>query len=206
VTSGAAPAPNVAGVWASLSELAKMRGRDKAGVSRRVASFEKQGLLKTQVGKGGRKLVPIAEYDRLTAELTDGVRALNGAPEAIAPPAAIGAPGDPVLAREQARRAGYDADLKRLDLQERLGELGRVEEFRLAMRTCAEGVVQILEQLPGRVEEIQAALAKGGLAEGRAAIRLIVRETRELIARAMTAFIERERQVEQSAAEEVDAA
>jgi DNA-binding Lrp family transcriptional regulator len=194
-----------AAIWESISALAKRLGRDKGVVSRRVARLEKQGLLTTRRGEGGTKLVQSAEFDRAVADFTDGVRALNGTPDTSTAAAAV-VPGDPTLSREQARRAGYDADLKRLDLQERLGELGKVADFRASMRLCAEGVVQVLEQLPGRVEEIEAALAKGGLSEGRAVILALFHEKRELIDRSMTALIERERQAQLEAADQEDAA
>ena len=112
--------------WVTISELARMRGVDKAAISRRVARFESLGLVHPRAGVGRTKLVNIAEFDRAAGETTDAVREANGRGAARAPDATG---GDPILAREQARRAAVDADLKELDLAERVGELVAVEPY-----------------------------------------------------------------------------
>jgi DNA-binding MarR family transcriptional regulator len=189
------------GLWVSVSELARMRGNDKCVVSRRVKRLEAQGAVKTRLGKGGAKLVCLAEYDRASEEVFDAVRALNASTGSDRPPQDPAAPGDPILAKEQARRAGYAADLAQLDLHERLGELGRVADFRQSMRSCAEGVVQVLEQLPGHAEEIVAAVrGADSLAKVRGILRALVRDVRDQLDRGMAAIVERERQKEAEAA------
>jgi DNA-binding MarR family transcriptional regulator len=144
--------------WVSISELARMRGVDKAAISRRVRRLEDQGLLRTSEGKHGTKLVNIAEFDRAAGETTDAVRELNGNASSQ-----TGAPADPILSREQARRASYDADLKKLDLEERLGQLVSAERVQRAFSDCAHVVSQAAAQLVGRAEENAAAVAKDGV-------------------------------------------
>ena len=64
--------------WATVSELARIRGVDKSAVSRRVARLEEQGLLATRQGAGRAKLVRVEEYDRVVAETGDAVLEANG--------------------------------------------------------------------------------------------------------------------------------
>lgn len=141
------------GYWETISNLARMRGVDKSAISRRVARFEARGLLTTRAGARGRKLVPVAAFDRIVRETTDAVRELNGSAGGAPSAVAGAAPGDPILAREQARRASYDADLKKLELGERLGELAPVETMQEAFRAVVETFARGLDQLPSRAEQ-----------------------------------------------------
>jgi DNA-binding MarR family transcriptional regulator len=174
------------GLWATITELAKLRGVDKSAISRRVARLEGLGLVKTRTGKGGTKLVNVAQFDRATAETTDAVRELNG--KGTEPPpaaAAVPGPGDHVLAHEQARRAAYDADLKKLDLDERLARLLPTDAVEDAMAACAEAITRTIEQMPARAEENAAAVAKDGVAGSRAFLRGLARELRDQLARTL---------------------
>jgi DNA-binding MarR family transcriptional regulator len=174
------------GLWLTISELARQRGVDKAAISRRVKRLEAQGALRPQL-KDGSKLVNLAEYDRAVGQTTDAVRELNGSLGG-----APAADADPVLAREQARRAAYDADLKKLDLDERLGKLVPVEDVENAMARCGETIVRAVERLSTRADELAAAVAKDGVAGARAAIKAMARDLRETIARALTLAAEEE--------------
>ena len=172
--------------WASISELARLRGVDKAAISRRVARLAAQGLLTTRTGKQGTKLVNIAEFDRAAGEATDAVRELNGR-GATAPPAP-GLATDPILSREQARRAAYDADLKKLDLEERLGRIAPLDRVRRATAEFTQSLARVIDMLPARVEEILAAGAKDGVNGARAVAKMIARELREEMAKTMAAI------------------
>ena len=173
--------------WLTISDLARERGVDKSAVSRRVARMEGLGLVTTRV-QGKAKLVNLAEFNRAAASTVDGVRELNGR-GATGPPDA-GAPNsdDPVLAREQARRVGYSADLAKLDLDERLGRLVEVEAVRLSLETCALELVRVIDQLPARADALAAAVAKEGVAGLRAALRAVARAWRDTLARAAERF------------------
>ncbi len=172
--------PEPAGLWMSVSELAKAKGVSRQSMHERVARLEQQGAITLRPGQGRAKLVNVAEFDRAAGETLDAVRALNGAAAAAAGPA------DPVLAKEQARRAAYDADLKQLDLEERLGKLIPVADVEDAMTTCAETMVRGIEQLPGRADELAAAVARDGAVGARTLLKIIARELRESLARALT--------------------
>lgn len=180
----------IEGYWLTISELAKLRGVDKGGLSRRIARLVELGLLATRPAKGGRKLVNVAEFDRVTEENTDAVRALNGATGGMNTGAPQSAPGDPHLGREQARRAAYEADLKKLDLDERLGKLIPIEEARLAMERCAAEVVRVIDQMPAQAEDNAAAVAKDGTNGARNFLRQLARDQREALARAMSRLAE----------------
>ncbi len=171
--------------WISISDLARERSVDKSAISRRVARLEGLGLLSPRV-VGKAKLVNLAEFDRATSATVDAVRESNGR-GSTGPPDA-GAPGDPILAREQARRAAYDADLKKLDLDERLGRLVEVEAVRASLDACAVELVRGLDALPGRAEALAAVVAKDGAPGLRAALKAVARELRETLARAAERF------------------
>ncbi len=182
-------ATDAEGLWATITELAKMRGVDKSAISRRVARLEGLGLVKTRTGKGGTKLVNVAQFDRATAETTDAVRELNGkgadAPSAVA---AVPAPGDPVLAREQARRASYAADLAKLDLEERTGVVVRVDDVLRFLDRMVDEAKRVTAQLPARTEEMSALVAKDGFTGGREFLRRVARELDDAFSRAMSAL------------------
>ena len=177
--------PEPAGLWMSVSELAKAKGVSRQSMHERVARLEQQGAVTLKAGQGRARLINVAEFDRAAGESFDAVRSLNGTGVATTLASRVDG-ADPVLAREQARRAAYDADLKQLDLEERLGKLIPVEEVEQAMTTCAETMVRGIEQLPGRADDLAAAVARDGAAGARAALKVIARELRESLARALT--------------------
>lgn len=151
--------------WATVSELARMRGVNKSAISKRVTRLEAQGLLHPKAGAHGTKLISLAEFERAVAQTTDAVRETNGRKAQAAVSAA-----DPILSKEQARRASYDADLKKLDLEERLGLLMPVEETRRVATDCALRLRQAVEALHSRAEEVAAAQARDGSAFARALV------------------------------------
>lgn len=195
-TSTAINTAAVDGLWIAVSELARQKGVDKAAISRRVTRLEAQGALQTRSGAGGTKLVNIAAYDRAVGQTADAIRTMNGTgsppppPPAPAPRSPDDAGADPVLAREQARNASYQAELRRLDLEERTGKLLPVEAVAAASRACAEKIIRAVEQQPSRADEIAAAVGKDGVAGARAIEKARVRELRTLIERELRALVE----------------
>jgi DNA-binding MarR family transcriptional regulator len=178
--------------FATISQLGRLRGVDKAAISRRVARLEAQGLLKSQRGARGTKIVNIAEFDRAAGEATDAIRELNGrGAGATQSGLARGdgtaiEPADPILSREQARRASYDADMKKLDLEERLGQLVSVDRVQRAFADCAQIVAQAAGQMVGRAEENAAAVAKDGVQGARAWLKRATHDLCEAVARSAT--------------------
>jgi hypothetical protein len=146
-------------------------------------------LLKPRAGKGGAKLINIAEFDRAAGEATDAVRELNGSGAAALPAPGV-QPGDPILAREQARRVSYEADLKKIDLEERLGRIAPLDRVRAAVAEFAQVLGRVIETRPSRVEDIIAANAKGGMALARAVEKDERRALRADMAKAMDSIAE----------------
>jgi DNA-binding MarR family transcriptional regulator len=185
------------GPWVAVSELARMRGVDKSAISRRVARLEGAGLVRPRVGKGGAKLINVAEFERATAETTDAVRALNGALGAASRPVEPLAPGDPVLAREQARRAAIEADLKQIELDRQRARMVPIEDVQREAESSTEIIIRAIEQLPSRAEDLAAAVGKDGVTGARAFLRAMVRDFRETVARALTTRADEEEQAAQ---------
>ena len=115
------------GLWLTVADLARERGITRQSAGERVARLVRLGRLATRPGKGRSVLVNLAEFDRAAGDTVDAVRSLNGRGDARAASPAVNG-GDPVLAREQARRAAYQADNAALDLAERRKELTLVSE------------------------------------------------------------------------------
>jgi DNA-binding MarR family transcriptional regulator len=163
------------GTWETITALAERRGVSKGAMSRMVKRFETLGLLSSKPGDDRRvKLVNVAEFDRAASDATDAVRELNGSARASGS-----------LAEAQTRRASYDADLKRLQLEERLGKLIPIEDAQDSMVKCAEGLVRVIDQVSARAEELAAAVAKDGEAGALTYLKGFARDLRELLARSM---------------------
>ena len=183
--------------WATISELARMRGCDKSAISRRVKRLEEQGLVHPRKERGV-KLVNVAEFLRAADEHTDGIREANG--RATLP---SNFATDPVLAREQARKTAIAADLAQLDLDERLGKLVRVDRVEAAMARCGGAFVRAVDQMRSRAEDCAAAVARDGAAGARKFLAEEGRRLREVIANEMC-LIAGEGDVEAAEPEEQD--
>ena len=171
-------APALEGLWLTVSELARQRGVDKAAISRRITRLG----LELRPGPRNSKLVNVAAFDHAVGTSTDAVRAANSAKAAAREQEASTGEGQ-VLAREQARRAAYDADLKKLDLDERLGKLLPVSSIEDAMTRCAEAMVRRIDQISSRADDLAAAVARDGGAGARRELKAISRDLRETLAR-----------------------
>jgi DNA-binding MarR family transcriptional regulator len=122
--------------WASITELAEVKGRNKSAISRRVARLEEAGLLRTRRGPKGEKLVNIEAFDRLVASHGDAVQEMNGM--------RASADSDPILSREQAKRAAADAEMKRMDLEERRGRILSADHAERFVDTCSANAQTVL--------------------------------------------------------------
>jgi DNA-binding MarR family transcriptional regulator len=168
------------GVWMSVSELAARKNVTKQTISEIVSRLVDAGKLQTRPGKGKAKLVNVAEYDRVRGETTDlareqGAETKSGAEK-------LGR--DPTFTQHQATRAGYEAELKRLDLEERIGKLRRIEDIEQAAVRCGEAVVRVLEDKVLRAEELASAVAKDGVLGARKFLKDCVFAEREAAVKA----------------------
>ncbi len=171
-------------LWLSISELAASRGVTKGPLSRRVARLEEQGLLQARNGARGSKLVNVAEFDRVTNATTDIVRATNGG--AAAPMREDRGGGSEkeglVYSQEQARNASYSAELKRLELQERIGTLVKVEDVMSATEALGARAVREIEALSDYADEIAEAVGAEGVPGARRVLKSIIFDLRSCIA------------------------
>ena len=181
MTEDAAAQSDPPGLWLSVSELAKNRRVSKQAISKRAERLQAQGLLSRREGPGGRVLINVAEYDRATGEATDIVRATNGAPK----DASGRSRG---YSQEQTRRASYDADLKKLELDERLGKLVSVDEIRAGIHGIADVMVKVIDNLPSRAEDVASAVGVNGEAGARRALKEAAHDWRVALAEAIDAF------------------
>ena len=164
--------PN-SGLWLSIAEIARRKGVSRQAIAERVARFEESGSLTTKPGKANAKLVNLAEFDRLADEQTsfakqDGGRNRSGRRAAY---------NDAITERAQ-----YDAELKRIELGEKLKQFVRVEDVRRAAEDSAHIIVTIIEGLAHRIAEIEVA-AKAGTT--RTLIKSIINDMRSRIAAEM---------------------
>lgn len=170
-----------AGLWLSISEIANERGKTRQAIAKRVAGLVEAGKLETRPGPNGTKLVNLAQFDRAVGETGDAVK--EGAAETRAEGEGD-AEKNPALRDHQSRAAQYTADLKFLDLEERLGRLVPIAEIEDAAIKCAEATVRTIDRLPTFADAIAAAVGKDGPAGARGKLKEIGRELRAEIAKA----------------------
>lgn len=196
VSTDAASTVNGAGdgLWVSVRELARLKGVDAAAISRKVARFVEDQRLAIRPGPRGAKLVNRAEYDRLVGETGDPAkeraaetarlfREGDDTPLAPKPDAA-----DPATAQaNNAKRSAalYDAEIKKLELGEKRGDLiGRADLIQARDR-CGAAIATVIERIPLRASEMSAAVAKGGEAGARELLGKIAFDVSQAIAAAL---------------------
>lgn len=172
-----------AGLWLSISEIARLKDKSRQAIAKRVAALVGRGLLDTRPGENGTKLVNLAQFDRAVGEVGDAIK--EGAAESRAEIEAGEVPASPALRDHQARAAQYAADLKFLDLEERLGRLVPVSEVKEAGAKLGEAVVRVIERLPTFSESVASVAVKDGAHGVRVTLKEITRQLRTEIAEAM---------------------
>jgi hypothetical protein len=192
------------GGWLTVSELARVRGQDKGGISRRVARLEELGALTTRRGPRGTKLINGDEFAAAVEQHTDTVREANGRRAATARDLEADSPGDPILAREQARRTKIAADTAQLQFDALKGELVRISDFSDRVTVQGETLARVIDRLPDEAIALPGVDAKNGSAFAQALMdtmrrepqgarsffRILARNQREAIADAFAALAE----------------
>ena len=180
------------GLWVTIAELAEMRGLARQVMYRKVDRLIEQGALQVRTGKRGVKYVSPAEFDVAVGRIADLAREqgaltrrqVDADVEVPAIPASDGA----TYTREQARRMQYQADLSRLELEEKLGSLVRVDRLQAGVAACGAAIVQVLDRLPQASNDLAIAAAKDGEHGLRAALKALAVSLRADIATALTAI------------------
>lgn len=168
------------GLWETVADLARRKGIARQSLHERIDRLESDGLI-TVRREGRTKLVNVAEYDRAVGQAGDAFK------EAAAETRAENESGDtpPALRDHQARAAQYAADLKFLDLEERLGRLVPIEEVKAAGVEIGEAVVNILGGLSAHAEGVAAVAAKDGVQGVRGALKDVEHKLRAEVAKAI---------------------
>jgi hypothetical protein len=175
----------------TVSELARVRGQDKGGISRRVARLEAAGALTTRPGPRGTKLIDADEFARAVEMTTDAIQEANGRRRAVASPVAdMGdASVGPRLSHAQARKTQIGADIAQLQLDELKGLLVRAADIDAGAAIQGETLARRIDQLlPEWADELAAVVAKDGTAGLRAALKVKARELRGALAEAFAAL------------------
>lgn len=181
------------GLWVGLRELSRLKGVDVAVISRRVARFVDEGKLTHRPGPRGAKLINRAEYDRLVGETGDPVKERAADTARLfrdgddAPLAPKGEPDPATAAASSAKRseALYSAELKKLELGERLGELVSIADLRMAVDKCGASIATLIERIPLRASEMAAAVAKQGEIGAREVLNQVAFDVAQSIAAAL---------------------
>jgi predicted transcriptional regulator len=146
------------GVWQSVSEIAAQRGVSKQAVSKRLKALA--GRVATRQD-GPRLLVNRAEFDRIVGAETDPAQALRNRNQ-VAGGTAVGGVEAPrpqgdlaakVYSQQRAKRESYEAEMARLELEEKQGRLLPVADVEAAMVRCAEALLREIEQLPASSDD-----------------------------------------------------
>ncbi|WP_187148712.1 MarR family transcriptional regulator [Methylocella silvestris] len=169
--------------WLSISEIARQRGVTKQAIAKRVARLEALGAIETRPGPGGVKLVNIAAFDFAVGEVGDAIRTMNAATPARA------AASNPILAREQARRVSYQAEIAKLDLEERLKCLLPADEVWEAIETCEAAMLHRVDRLPDCAEALAQAIGERGAPGARAFLKTMTRDLRPKMADDLTKLV-----------------
>lgn len=181
----------------SIADIARRKGVSKQAISKRVARLEQLGQIATHKGPRGTVLVSLAEYDRAVGETSELAHVQAPQPKVTAV-----ADAEHSYTREQAREKAYAADLKKLDLDERLGKLVPIEHVQQAAVRLAETLVRLLDQLPTRSDDIAAAVGKEGSPGARRVLKEIGRDARETMARELERLAETAQAEHQRGAQE----
>ena len=183
------------GFRVSVTELAEIKGVSKQAISKRLRRLVDEGRISTS-RRGIELMVSLADWDTVTGDLTnpaklagrDTAREIRGE-GAVAdrrPPETPDAVKDPSYTQELTRKAGYEADLKEIEVRRRKGELLDATEVTDAMTRCAEAIIRDLDRLPAYADDLADVVAKRGAQGLREELRKTARALRETLARSMS--------------------
>lgn len=173
------------GVWVSISDLAKRKGVTRQSLHERVSRLVKDGLIETRQD-GKKRLIDMAEYDRVVGQVGDAFREQGAETRRDAETEDTG--GSAKLRDVQIERQQYETKIRALDYAERLGRLLPLKGpsgVETAMVKAAEKIVRIIEKTPLRnLAEIEAA-ARIDAAHLRRVIKAMTHEMRAAVADAL---------------------
>lgn len=171
--------------WVSQSVLARIKGVSKQAINKRVRRFVDEGLIELDA----RGRLRLSDWERVAEEVTDPGRliaqAMDAARDVEAPAGRAAGKADGSYAREKAKGAQLDNELKQIALERERGRLLPLEDVTEAMARCAEVMVREIDQLPARADDLATAVSRGGVDGVRQALKSVAREMRDQLARHM---------------------
>jgi hypothetical protein len=182
------------GLWLTITELAELKGVGKSTISEQVAALVAAGKVTLRPGKGRAKLVNVAAFDVGRGQVADPAKELAAETRLLpiepeAPGTAPGAtPSGGAYRDAQTRKTQYEADLREIELKEKLGELVPVAEVAAAANGAAEAIVRVIDRISSHAEAIAAAVGKDGPAGARAKLKEISIGLRSEVEAAMLAI------------------
>lgn len=180
--------PPRAVMW-TVSEVAARDRVSKQAVSKKVRDLVDVGLTVERDGKGHVKKLNVVEYDRLRGRTDDPSKAQAPGRSAIAP---APKPVDDEDSYKEALRTKtwHESERLRLDLEERRGELVRVDSVTDAVVTCATSITAIVDRLPNVADDLVAAVSREGVHGVRVALKQLAAKLRTEIAEALAGIAE----------------
>jgi hypothetical protein len=148
--------------------------RHRNVTSARIAALLRDGVLRL-IERGGARVLDVRECDAILDERKAG-QARMPLPGQAAPSNIAG------LARARTATEVYNARLRQLEYELKIGQVVKAEDLVRSMEHCAEMVVRHLDRIPVQAEEYAAAFTAGGLPALRTALKNAVREVRKTLA------------------------
>jgi hypothetical protein len=172
-------------VMLTVSEVAERDRVSKQAVSKKVKELIDLGLTVERDSRGFVSKLNVVEYDRLRGRTDDPSKAQAPGRSAAAPAAK---PVDDQDSYKEALRTKtwHESERLRLDLEERRGELLRVDAVADAVMSCATTITAIVDRLPNVADDLVAAIAKDGVHGVRVALKQMAAKLRTDIAKALT--------------------
>jgi hypothetical protein len=172
-------------MW-TVSEVAKRDCISKQAVSKKVKELVDAGLSVERDAQGHVKRLNVVEYDRLRGKTDDPSKAQAPSRDlnVSAKPA-----GDDESYKEALRtKTWHESERLRLDLEERRGELVRVDAVTDAVVNCATSITGIVDRLPNAADDLVAAVTREGVHGVRVALKQLASKMRADIAEKLTAI------------------
>ena len=174
--------PPRAVMW-TVSEIAARDRVSKQAVSKKVRELVDAGLAVERDANGHVKKLNVVEYDLLRGRTDDPSKAQ--APGRVVPAAK---PVDDEDSYKEALRTKtwHESERLRLDLEERRGQLVRVDAVTDAVVACATSITAIVDRLPNVADDLVAAVSREGVHGVRVALKQLSAKLRVDIAEALT--------------------
>jgi hypothetical protein len=173
------------GNWLTVAEVAAARDVSRPAVRQALKTLAARGSPVKTARRGATLLINIDDYDTKRGGALVAHRVIGEATKRRARASIAELAGDhPVMAREQARKMRYEAELKRLELDRQLGKLIDAAELQQAALDCGATLASQIERIVMQAEAVYA-VRKDGVAGIRAALRSIARDLRASMAEAL---------------------